>query len=59
MLADLHMHTTFSDGVNTQRNLYGKQKKLTLCAMAITDHDNTLAYDEAKRSSMRARMASI
>ena len=49
MLADLHMHTTFSDGVNTPEELVREAEKAHLCAMAITDHDNTLAYDEAKK----------
>ena len=41
MLADLHMHTTFSDGVNTPEELVREAEKAHLCAMAITDHDNT------------------
>lgn len=49
MLADLHMHTTFSDGVNTPEELVREAEKAHLCAMAITDHDNTLAFDEAKK----------
>ena len=37
MLADLHMHTTFSDGVNTPEELVREAEKAHLCAMAITD----------------------
>ena len=35
MLADLHMHTTFSDGVNTPEELVREAEKAHLCAMAI------------------------
>ena len=32
MLADLHMHTTFSDGVNTPEELVREAEKAHLCA---------------------------
>ncbi len=45
--ADLHTHTTYSDGVLTPRELVQKAKDAGLTALAITDHDNVGAVDEA------------
>lgn len=45
--ADLHTHTTFSDGVLTPQELITKAKEAGLSTIAITDHDNVGAVDEA------------
>ncbi|MDD4334709.1 MAG: PHP domain-containing protein [Desulfotomaculaceae bacterium] len=42
MLADMHIHTTYSDGGSTPGEIVGMAKSLKLEAIAITDHD-TLA----------------
>ncbi len=42
IVADLHNHTTFSDGEFTPEELVGKAKALGIRAISITDHD-TLA----------------
>jgi len=39
MTADLHVHTRFSDGLDTPEQVVVKAKKLGLKAIAITDHD--------------------
>ena len=38
--ADLHLHTTFSDGTDTPERVVELAQQAGLSAMAITDHDN-------------------
>lgn len=45
---DLHMHTTFSDGVLSPKQLIEKAKQAGLKAVSITDHDNLDAVSEAR-----------
>lgn len=45
--ADLHSHTVYSDGYLTPEQLIGKAKNAGLSYLAITDHDNVDAIDEA------------
>ncbi len=46
--ADLHMHTTFSDGTDTPEQLVARARGAGLSAMSITDHDNTEAFARAE-----------
>ncbi len=39
MLADLHLHTNFSDGTYTPEELTGHGRRLGFAALALTDHD--------------------
>jgi len=39
MAADLHVHTTFSDGEDTPQEVVAKAKEARLKTIAITDHD--------------------
>lgn len=45
--ADLHCHTTCSDGTLTPRELIRSAKTLGLLAIGITDHDTVSGWDEA------------
>jgi predicted metal-dependent phosphoesterase TrpH len=45
--ADLHLHTTFSDGALSPRELVQKARNAGLTTIAITDHDNVGALEEA------------
>jgi hypothetical protein len=45
--ADLHLHTTFSDGALTPQELVKKAHDAGLKAIAITDHDHVGALEEA------------
>ena len=47
--ADLHMHTTYSDGVFTTEELLERVRAAGLKIVSITDHDNVGAIDEAIR----------
>lgn len=49
MLADLHVHTTESDGTWTPREVVWEANQLGLSALAITDHDTTAGLEEAKK----------
>ena len=46
--ADLHLHTTFSDGTDTPERLVELAHEVGLSAIAITDHDNTDAIARAR-----------
>ncbi|MBS0630125.1 MAG: PHP domain-containing protein [Verrucomicrobia bacterium] len=45
--ADLHCHTTCSDGTMTPKELVAHAKALGLSGLCITDHDTINAYKEA------------
>ena len=45
MPADLHMHTTCSDGVLSPEELAREALAAGLSVIAITDHDTLAAYD--------------
>jgi predicted metal-dependent phosphoesterase TrpH len=45
--ADLHLHTTFSDGALSPKELVQRAQAVGLSIVSITDHDNVGAIDEA------------
>ncbi len=45
--ADLHLHTTYSDGALSPYELIKKAKTANLHIISITDHDNVNAIDDA------------
>lgn len=47
MKIDLHIHTSFSDGVFSPKKIVDCAKDAGLGAIAITDHDNVLSWSEA------------
>ncbi len=49
MKADLHIHTYYSDGVFSPEKIVDTAVDVGLQAIAITDHDNVLAYDVAQK----------
>jgi predicted metal-dependent phosphoesterase TrpH len=44
LVADLHTHTTFSDGIFTPAELFEKARLAGLSAISITDHDTMDGY---------------
>ena len=46
--ADLHTHTFYSDGTNNPRQIVTDCAMIGMDVMAISDHDNTGGYREAK-----------
>ncbi len=51
--ADLHLHTTFSDGTERPERVVELASEAGLSAMAITDHDNTEAFAIAQPLAAR------
>ena len=51
MRVDLHMHTTFSDGVLPPEEVVARAVAGGLDAIAITDHDNALGVRPAQRAA--------
>lgn len=49
MRTDLHIHTYFSDGVFSPEKIVDTAIDVGLQAIAITDHDNILAYNVAQK----------
>ena len=49
MKTDLHIHTYYSDGVFSPEKIVDTALDVGLQAIAITDHDNVLAYDLAQK----------
>ena len=45
--ADLHLHSTASDGNLSPRDLVGMAKAKGFAVVALTDHDTTQGLDEA------------
>lgn len=45
-VADLHMHSIYSDGILTPEQLFAKAKLAGLSAISVTDHDTIDNYDE-------------
>lgn len=45
--ADLHVHSTFSDGTDTPKQLIDLAINAGLSALSITDHDTVAGYSEA------------
>jgi 3',5'-nucleoside bisphosphate phosphatase len=50
MRIDLHAHTTCSDGTKTPTELVSAAYEAGLDVVAITDHDTTAGWDEARRA---------
>lgn len=44
---DLHVHTNYSDGFNSPKDLIDKAKSKGIDVLSITDHDNLAAIEEA------------
>lgn len=57
--ADLHCHTTCSDGTLTPKEIIHLAKKNGLSGLSITDHDTVEAYDEAISEARAADLALI
>ncbi len=48
MKIDLHAHSSWSDGSETVENLFREAKKREVDVVALTDHDTTRGWDEAR-----------
>ncbi len=57
--ADLHIHTTASDGEFTPEEIVMKSKALGLKTIAITDHDSVSAVERALAAGQEAGLAVV
>lgn len=48
-MIDLHIHTTYSDGTCSIKEILEKAEKLKLDYISITDHDTVKGYDELNK----------
>lgn len=48
-MIDLHMHTTYSDGTDTLKEVLQKAQRKGLSVISITDHNNCDAYFELEK----------
>lgn len=55
-IADLHLHTTYSDGRFTPSELVDAAARAGLRAIALTDHDHTGGLAEARAHAARYRL---
>src|SRR5271166_3138391 len=56
--ADLHIHSTHSDGAFTPREIIARAEQAGLSAFAITDHDTMSGFIEAKKLATGLEIAS-
>lgn len=56
MLADLHVHTTASDGMDSPREVVARAASLGLGALAIADHDTVDGIEPAMEEGKRRRI---
>lgn len=49
--ADLHLHTTASDGRSTPEELVQKASEAHLSVISVTDHDTTAGISRAKEEA--------
>ncbi len=56
MLVDLHMHSYYSDGSFSPREVVGLAKKKGLGFISITDHNTIAAHDEFEKSCQELGM---
>lgn len=59
MPADLHLHTTFSDGTDTPAQVVEAAKKAGLTIIAITDHDTLAGIGEAEEQAAQSGLEII
>lgn len=49
--ADLHLHSTYSDGADTPKRVVERAAQLDIAALALTDHDTTDGVEEARAAA--------
>ena len=52
-MIDMHIHTKYSDGTYTVREVLQKSEELGLKYISITDHDNCKAYNELNNINIK------
>jgi predicted metal-dependent phosphoesterase TrpH len=58
-MIDLHTHSYFSDGTFSPSAIIEKAEKLSMTAIAITDHDTTSGLAEAQKAAENKKVSFI
>ena len=58
-LADLHLHSTYSDGIYTPRELAAQAKAVGIAVLALTDHDTLKGLPEMEVAAKEAGIGFI
>lgn len=56
MYCDLHIHSTYSDGTFTPKEIVALAKEKGLCAIALTDHNNIDGLEEFEYYAKKAKI---
>lgn len=59
MRADLHIHTTASDGIFPPEAIVAMAKESALDVIAVTDHDTTSGIDAAKKAAAKMQITFV
>lgn len=59
MLIDLHLHSTFSDGLLTVEQLVKKAKQKKIKFLALTDHDTMAGVQEFQRACVKYKIKGL
>lgn len=49
-MIDMHIHTIYSDGIDSVQNIFKNANKLNLSTISITDHNTVSAYEEIMKN---------
>ena len=55
VVADLHLHSTCSDGLNSPEEIAMLVEKEALCAFSLTDHDSVAGHEECRAAATSAQ----
>lgn len=59
MILDIHLHSFFSDGINSPVEMAQQVKKLGLSGFALTDHDTVKGHKIAKETAKKLKLKFI
>ena len=52
-MIDMHIHTTYSDGTKTVKEILKEAQRIGLDYISITDHENCMAYKEIEERNLK------
>ncbi len=59
MILDIHLHTIFSDGINSPAEMAAQVKRLKIDGFAITDHNTVRGIKVAKEAAKKLKLTFI
>ncbi len=59
MILDIHLHSFFSDGINSPLEMAQQVKKLKLSGFALTDHDTVKGHRAAREAARKLKLKFI